>query len=623
MIVYSETKTKFLDDVRSDEIDDIIENRVYTKLHHRTSDSEKRSWANSLSYMYRVMEDRRIPKDSQVAIEYRVPNSNKRIDFMICGEDKKHVESVVLVELKQWEEAKKIDSSDGLIETWLHGGMRQTTHPSYQAWSYTSMIEDYNADVRKHHIELKPCACLHNYKIKQNDDLLASCYKYYIDKAPVFAKGDSKKLSDFIVKYIHKGNPDVLYHIEKGKIIPSKSLQDSMVSLLRGRKEFTLIDDQKVIYERALQISKTPSERKQVYIIHGGPGTGKSVLAINLLVAILNQAKNVMYVTKNSAPRNVYMKKLRNGKYRKTYIDNLFKSSGSFMNSENNEFDCLLVDEAHRLNEKSGLYHNLGENQIKEIIHAAQFSVFFVDDHQIVTATDIGSTDEIKRWCREFNAEVYEDTLLSQFRCNGSDSYLSWIDRVLDINPEATDEFDYDFDIRICDTPQEVRELIEEKNKENNKARIVAGYCWNWIKDGKNSSDVYDIKIGDFKMSWNLGNSSTWAIDPDSVKEAGCIHTCQGLEFDYVGVIIGDDLRYENGQIVTDLYQRARTDQSIKGLKEWMKNDPEGARQKADQIIKNTYRTLMTRGQKGCYIYCTDPGLQAYLKKMLPEAKKK
>ena len=210
--------------------------------------------------------------------------------------------------------------------------------------------------------------------------------------------------------------------------------------------------------------------------------------------------------------------------------------------------------------------------------------------------------------------------LESQFRCNGSDGYIAWLDDVLDIRKTAnSDGFDLDYDIRICDTPNEVRNLIFEKNKINNKARLLAGYCWDWIKEGKNKPDVYDIAIPeyDFAMSWNLGNSQTWAIDPESVNEIGCIHTAQGLEFDYVGVIIGDDLRYDTDGIITDVTKRAKTDQSVKGIKKLLKEKPEEAKNIADEIIKNTYRTLMTRGQKGCYIYCTDEKLAEYLKKRL------
>lgn len=616
MIVYQESKKQFLYDVKLDLIEDKIEQKVREKLNKKTAHNEYLSWMNSMQYMYKVMEDKSIPEDSKIAIEYRIPNSNKRVDFIVSGEDGTGRESAVIIELKQWQHVEKIETKEAIVKTQLQGRLVETTHPSYQAWSYVSMIEDYNEDVRKYKIDLKPCAYLHNYKLENNDDLIDSCYDCYIKKAPVFTRGDAMKLSNFIAKYIKKGNNDVLYHIENGKITPSKSLQDSLTAMLRGNREFTLIDDQKVVFEKALEIAKNDTSKKQVYIIHGGPGTGKTVLAINMLVGILNLDQNVMYVTKNSAPREVYRKKLTQGKYRKAYIDNLFKGSGSFTASENNDFDCLIVDEAHRLNEKSGMFQNLGENQIKEIINASKTSIFFVDDYQMVTTKDIGSSQEIKKWCHFYDVDIYEDTLISQFRCNGSDSYLSWLDNVLEINTEATDDFDYDYDIRICDTPQEVRELIFEKNRVNNKARMVAGYCWNWIKEGKNNSDYHDIKIGDFEMSWNLGSSYTWAIDPDSVNEIGCIHTCQGLEFDYVGVIIGDDLRYENG-IITDFTKRARTDQSIKGLKGLYKKDKDKALSIADRIIKNTYRTLLTRGQKGCYIYCIDNNLKEYLKRRL------
>ena len=539
MIVYQETKKQFLYDVRQDLIEEKIQEKVRKKLHKRTARNEFMSWMNSMQYMYKVMEDKRIPDDSHVAIEYRIPNSNKRVDFIISGENEQARESAVIIELKQWQQLEKVDTKEAIVKTKLQGKLVETTHPSYQAWSYVSMMEDYNEDVRRYKIRLQPCAYLHNYRLQQDDDLINSCYEHYIEKAPIFTRGDTDRLAAFIAKYIKKGNPDVLYHIDQGRIVPSKSLQDSLTAMLKGNQEFTMIDDQKIVYERAIEIVKKKADKKQVYIIHGGPGTGKTVLAINMLVAILNLSKNVMYVTKNSAPRQVYRKKLADGKYRKVYIDNLFKGSGSFVESEKDELDCLIVDEAHRLNEKTGMFQK-GENQIKEIINAAKVSIFFVDDYQMVTTKDIGSTDEIKKWCHVYEADIYEDTLLSQFRCNGSDSYLSWLDNVLEINCEATDEFDYDYDIRICDTPEQVRNLIFEKNKINNKSRLVAGYCWNWIREGRNKTDIYDIQIGNFEMSWNLGSSTTWAIDPESVNEIGCIHTCQGLEFDYVGVIIGE-----------------------------------------------------------------------------------
>lgn len=405
------------------------------------------------------------------------------------------------------------------------------------------------------------------------------------------------------------------------KIRPSKSLQDALSSMLQGNEEFIMIDDQKLVYETALEMARKSYRdgNKRVLIVKGGPGTGKSVLAINLLVKLTNENMVCSYVTKNAAPRNVYATKL-SGDFRKTRINNLFKGSGSFVESAESEFDVLIVDEAHRLNAKSGMFQNLGENQIKEIIHASKFSIFFIDESQRVTLKDIGSVEEIQKYIGQANAELEIMELESQFRCNGSDGYIAWLDDVLDIRKTAnSDGFDLDYDIKICDTPNEVRDIIFEKNKINNKARLVAGYCWDWIKDGKNKSDVFDITIPEynFAMSWNLGNSQTWAIDQNSVNEMRCIHTAQGLEFDYVGVIIGNDLRYENGKIVTDVTKRAKTDQSIKGIYIMLQQNFDKAEKIADEIIKNTYRTLMTRGQKGSYIYCTDKKLSEYLKRRL------
>ena len=302
----------------------------------------------------------------------------------------------------------------------------------------------------------------------------------------------------------------------------------------------------------------------------------------------------------------------------------MIQSSGSFIDSATNGIDVLLVDESHRLNEKSGMFSNKGENQTKEIINAAKFSIFFIDEAQRVTLKDKGTIADIKKFASEQNAEIEEIELDSQFRCNGSDGYLAWLDNLLEIRETANaNSLEYDYDFRVFDDPNELYNAIVKRN-DNNRARMVAGYCWDWIKAGQNNTDVLDITIPEFSFakSWNLGNTSTWAIDPESIKQIGCIHTCQGLEFDYVGVIIGDDMRYENDRIVTDATKRAKTDSSLKGLKKIIAEDPDAAEEIADKIIKNTYRTLMTRGMKGCYVYCTDTSLAEYLKASLARLNK-
>ncbi len=616
MIVYSGVKSDFMQCVLDDSIAITIEKNILEKMGKHTPKSEFKSWENSLEYMFKVLTDEEIPNDAGVAIEYNIPQTSKRIDFLISGYDEKDRPGVTIVELKQWEDLSSVKGVDALVETYLGGGLRRVVHPSYQAWSYAQLIRDYNATVQDEDISISPCVCMHNYIRSENDPVDDELYRPYYEEAPVFTKGQLAYLRTFRKKTVRKGDRNkTLYRIENGRIRPSKSLQNSISSMLKGNKEFVMIDEQKVAYEEILRLSEQclKDYKKRTIIVQGGPGTGKSVIAVNLLAELTMRDQLVQYVSKNSAPRDVYKRKLK-GDFKLSSIDNLFKGSGTYTETRKNTIHTLLTDEAHRLNEKSGMFHNMGENQIKEIIHSAYCSVFFIDESQRVTMDDIGSVDEIKKWAEEEKSKVYELELQSQFRCNGSDGYISWLDNVLEIRETANYDLNgIDFDLRICDTPNEVRDIIIEKNK-SGVARMLAGYCWDWNKQEANNTDYHDIVIDDFEMSWNLGSGVPFAVSDTSINEIGCIHTSQGLEFDYVGVIIGEDIRYENGHIVTDFNKRAKTDQSLKGIKSLYKVNPEEALRRSDEIIKNTYRTLLTRGMKGCYVYCVDKNLAKYLR---------
>lgn len=619
MIVYEATKETFMSDVMSNQIDDYIGNAMVRETGHNVGQAERRSWRNSMQYMQNIIADQDIPNNAGIAIEYTIPQTAKRIDFIITGFNKDKKKNAVIVELKQWEQVGAIEATDMdavMVQTYTGGAVREVLHPSYQVYSYTVFLEDYNTSIQDRDIDVDPCVYLHNYA---KDSVITSHqYQEHIKKAPLFFKSDAEKLRSFIKQHVKYGDDkEILYEIENGKIRPSKALADSLVSMLAGNEEFTLLDEQKVVYEKAIQLSeKATSTQKQVFIVQGGPGTGKSVVAINLLSELTNREKVVQYVTKNSAPREVFKSKLT-GSMQRGRIDSMFRGSGGYHKSENAIFDVLVIDEAHRLNLKSGLFANLGENQVKEIINASKCAIFFIDEDQRVTLKDIGSKKEIKKWADEFDAKITEMELASQFRCNGSDGYLSWLDNTLQIRETANyllDDIDYDFD--VFDNPKEVHERIIELNKINNKSRMVAGYTWKWVT--KNNPDAFDIEIGDYKARWNLTKYGMgWIIHPESVSEIGCIHTCQGLELDYVGVIIGPDLIIRNGIVFTDFRARATTDQSLKGIKKIAKERCEEYAQKlAEPIIKNTYRTLMTRGMKGCYIFSEDKETREYFQKM-------
>ena len=613
MIVYSSTKSNFVLDALSNSISPKIEQLYVKETGYKANKYEVASWTNSMQYMKNILEDSEIPDDVGIAIEYKIPQTAKRIDFIITGKNADR-KSAILIELKQWSEGVSVSTKDAIVTTAFHG---EDLHPSYQAWSYASLLNDFNSKVQEDNINLVPCAYLHNYP-KDSGVINDLVYSEWTQKAPAFLREDFYKLRDFIKKYVKYGDHGTLiYEIDNGKIRPSKSLADSLSSMLNNNQEFVLIDEQKLVYETALQQAEEATEEvKNVLIVKGGPGTGKSVVAINLLVELTNRKQVTKYITRNSAPRQVYEAKLT-GDFKKNRISNLFGNSWEFHDAEPNTFDSLIIDEAHRLNHKSGLYGNLGENQIKEIINASKFSVFFVDEDQRVTLNDIGEVSELRRCAELFGANITEMELESQFRCNGSDGYLAWLDDALQIRDTAnTSLYDIDYDFRVIDDPTELHKLIRNKNATNNKSRMVAGYCWKW--PSAKDPNAYDIEIGNYKARWNLkADGQAWLIKPNSVSEVGCIHTCQGLELDCVGVIIGPDLVVRDGKVYTDATKRASSDRSVYGLKKMMAEDPGKAEALGDLIVKNTYRTLMTRGMKGCCIYCTDPETQEYFKKKL------
>ncbi len=620
MIVYENTKREFLDDVFKEDIEQIILEAFSRRTGRKVSQQEIKAWAASLQFMGKVLNDPSIPEDCGVAIEYTIPQTAKRVDFLVTGHTADGSPSLVVVELKQWE-AAEVTSKDAIVRTRFAGGSAETSHPSYQAWTYVALLKGFNAAVEEGGIELRSCAYLHNYPT-HGSPLNDPFYKSHVDKAPLFLSGsdERRRLRAFIAQHVRTGDgKHTLYRIEHGRIRPSRSLADALVGMLENASEFVLVDDQKLVFEEAIHLAhRAAAGAKQVLIVEGGPGTGKSVVAVNLLVRLIGGGMTAKYVTKNAAPREVYLAKLQ-GHPRRTEFAHLFASSGSFIERPDEEFGALVVDEAHRLREKSGMISNRGENQIKELIAAARLSVFFIDQSQKVTLKDIGTKAAIRQWARKAGAQVHEMELASQFRCNGSDGYLAWLDHTLQVRQTANEFLDpSEFDFRVIDSPTELRRLIEEKNAERNRARIVAGYCWPW--PSKNDAKAWDIVLPEheFRARWNLTvDGNLWMINPNSVREIGCIHTCQGLEVDYIGVIVGDDLVVRDGKVITEPTARARSDSSVKGLKKLAKQDAAAAAREADVIIKNTYRTLMTRGMKGCYVYCTDAETAQFLRSRL------
>ena len=618
MIIYNKTLGDFRNDVTLNMMQNILLDTLREKGLSGGSPSEVDSWNNSLHFMKDVLDDSYFANDCQVAIEYNIPQTSKRVDFMLMGNNGVE-DHVVIVELKQWAKVEKVDDScDHSILSDLRCH-EPVAHPSYQAYSYKCLILDYCDDKHVNERTVKPCAYLHNLKESYRPIIEDSIYNEWTEEAPVFLQKDVLKMRNFIKQYIKLRATDgsLLYKIEEGRLRPTKSLQDALDSMLCGNEEFHMIDEQVVAYDKIMKAIKESrkDKKKHVIIITGGPGTGKSVLAINLLArCIIDMKLNASYITKNMAPRKCYANLLAKGNAKKMInLQKAIQSPWCLPNTPLNGFDVGIYDEAHRMVKKPGgrMPYN-GNDMLEDAIKAARVSVFFVDDDQRITVKDVYSVDSIIEYGKREHAIVHQPyELVSQFRCDGSDGYISFLNNLLELKKTANTTFEFNkLNIKVFDDPVQMRDELRELNKLNGKTRMIAGYCYDWnVKKHRGDWDI--ILPNGFKAKWNLENDDHWAVNPNSFEEVGCIHTCQGMEFDYVGVFIGKDLYFEDGHVKTNRNAISKDD-GTSGIRLSTTTDEE-----ADKLIRRTYKVLLTRGLKGCYIYCEDASLRNYLKDKL------
>ena len=616
MIIYNKSLKDFRTDVTFNMMQSILLKTLREKGLSGGSASEINSWNNSLHFMKDVLDDSYFDNECQVAIEYNIPQTSKRVDFMIMGNNNEE-DHVVIIELKQWSRVNKVDDNcDHSIMSDLRSH-EPVAHPSYQAYSYKQLILDYcNDSVSINNKTLKPCAYLHNLSEEYRHVIEDNLYHEWIEEAPVFLQSDVLKLRNFIKNYIKlKANDgSLLYKIEEGRLKPTKSLQDALDSMLCGNEEFHMIDEQVVAYDKIMKAIKESQNdsKKHVLIITGGPGTGKSVLAINILArCIIDLKLNASYITKNMAPRKCYANLLAKGNAKKMVnLQKAIQSPWCLPNTIYNGLDVGIFDEAHRMQKKPNMYP--GNDMLEDAIKASKVSIFFVDDDQRITINDKYDVNSIITYAKKENAIIHKPyELTSQFRCDGSDGYISFLNNLLEIKQTANTNFEFNnLKVKIFDDPNKMRDELRELNKINNKTRMIAGYCYDWnVKNNKGEWDI--ILPNGFKAKWNLANDDHWAVNPNSFEEVGCIHTCQGMEFDYVGVFIGKDLYYKDGHVQTNRNAISKDDKTS-GIR--LKST---SNEEADKLIRRTYKVLLTRGIKGCYIYCEDEALRNYLKEKL------
>lgn len=611
MIIYKNSVKGFCQDVNDDRIDSIIETEIENIRGINVFQSEKRSWKISPKYMEALLRIGEIPGDCGVLLEYIVPGRKCRVDFILTGRDRRGVSNYIVMELKQWDYAEA-SGEEGMVSVRVGRSDRQE-HPSYQAMAYQKMIETVNENVIAYAMRGRACVYLHNMTRENGGGILNEHYRRYFKEAPVFFRRESRELAAYMREYVGCGDGlDIAEKLGAAQGIVPYKLTENIDSIFRGEDRYYLLDEQRAAYEAILSELRCNRKSKKVIVVKGGAGTGKSILALKTLREAQSREMHAKFIGPNEAFRKVIVKSLKDKEESNKKIEKWFSGSAGIWKCRKNNYDCLIIDEAHRLKDGTANYYN-GTNQIRDMINAARVSIFFVDDYQQIRMEDIGSSSEILKIANEVGilAEQYE--LKAQFRCAGADGFLNWILNVLQIEETANiDGWEENgFDCRLFDDPNKMFELIKEKNQGSDVARMTAGFAWKWSDCKMAEKEDVVIEEHQFRMPWNRRSGRPYfAIREDSINEIGCIHTVQGLEFDYVGVIIGKDLRYD-----------PRTKRVYADLKEYKdQTGKRGLKDKPDEqkrLICNIYRILLSRGMKGCYIYCCDQNLQEYIREKM------
>ena len=628
MIIYENTKAGFIDDVLQKRLQGKLETSF--KLRTGSIPADHRVWEAEYGDFAWDLRESSIDGDVPIAVEYHLSAAGRfRIDLLLAGRSDDR-DRALIIEMKGWEEADATPYGE-TVETMLQGSRTMVKHPSAQALGYRDFLVHFNEDIERHAIDVQACAYLHRFRRRTAEPLESEQYKSLLDQAPLFMLEDRERLRRHLERLIpHRPKDNVFWIIETGKIRPSKRLAECVASMLRGNEEFRLLDAQSTAYnviESHLLDAQRKEERK-VFIVRGGPGTGKSVIAMRLLSTLYKRGVPSFFVAPNQAFRATLADHLsRSGRDSHRLAKMLLQSSYRFHDadwSKDRTHAVLIVDEAHRL-KHGNVYQYKGENMVADMVRAAKVSVFFVDETQQVTWNDCGSVSEIRTQADQIGVAVMElPELLAQFRCNGSTGYLNWIDDVLQIRPTGNFENwgDGQYEFAVFDKPDDLYRELQRKNAEN-RARLIAGYAWDWPAAGRQRGSGHThVSAGQLSLPWNF-TGSNWATAEDGIGQVGCIHTCQGVEFDWIGVLIGDDLVYKDGKVMGVPGKRARTDKSLHGSKaalESARGDQIATAKveaRIQNIIRNTYKVLLTRGQKGCLVWCADIALREYLRERM------
>jgi DUF2075 family protein len=608
VLLYQGTSKEFVIETTKNAIVDRLEESFKRQMGYGPSVAERRSWQNSLRAMALVVGMSGL-KNHGVGIEYQLPGSSKRLDFMISGLSLDKKKEAVIIELKQWE---KTEAGDGdKVVTFVGQRDRDVLHPSVQVGNYRQYLTDQLEVLHEGNstIRLSACSYLHNYSLEQPDALFDEKFKAVVAKNPVFSKDDVEKLVEYLNDLVPCGDDgSVVDEIIQSKAKPSKKLLEEIHRVVKDDSRYVLLDEQIIAYNRIVSEVKRSAKtgEKAAIIIRGGPGTGKSVIALNVMGELSRLGHNTHYVTGSKAFTETIRKILGARGAQQVKFFN------SYMSAEAGAIDVMVCDEAHRIRKTSNNMYTKKDkrstkSQLEELFDASKVAVFFIDDRQIVRPDEIGSSKLIAEFAKTQGIRLYECDLTAQFRCNGSDAFINWVNHTLNIEVTANPfwEASNPYELKILNSPEELEKAIHAKVTEKATARMSAGFCWKWSDPDSSGNLLDDVVVGDWKRPWDakpgagklakgIPPAALWAYDPNGIGQVGCVYTAQGFEFDYIGVIIGKDLIY-------------RSDTGWVGVKEESCDSMvKRSKDKFVDLVKNTYRVLLTRGMKGCYVYFMD-----------------
>jgi hypothetical protein len=623
--LFSGTSEQFIDKAATNEIAATLEANFRRYMGYRPGKSEVHSWLISLKDLAFSL-TRADLNDAGVIVEYKLPMTSKRLDAMLLGASDNGTERGVIVELKQWQAAYKCGIEDCVVFD-RHDRTRIHPHPSRQAGQYAEYLRGahtaFYSDDGGPYVDLSAVSFCHEANSRKCGDLLDDEFGATLAAYPLFTGDTREGLEELLRTRVGFGDGrEVLKRVLESRYAPSKKLLSHVAEMVAGNPVFALLDEQLVAKNIVVsEIKKLErSASKAVVLVEGGPGTGKSVIAVQLLAELATMGRNIVHATGSKA----FTTNLRAQVGRKASA--VFKYFNSFVDSPPDSIDVIIADEAHRIRESSNTRFSKRSTkpQVNEMLDAAKVCVFLLDDNQVVRPGEVGTPDLIRQAAIDTDAEFFEIKLEGQFRCSGSESYLAWLDWLLDLGGDndtswrAKDEDGRpQYDFQIVASPEALEAKLQARRKEGFDARMAAGFCWPWSDPESDGLLVEDVEIDGWSRPWNRKQPgrgglppekdpyTIWATQEEGFGQVGCIYSAQGFEFDYFGVIVGEDLVWDAGERGWRAQKEHSYDSVVKKSPDLIRN------------LLNTYRVLLSRGMKGTYVCFVHEGTKRRVKEAL------